>query len=236
MLSSAQFADAAGIAERVARRHLSKGTWRGHHLPVVPLDGHRGGAVGKVWGLLLDAASPGLRAELRLPEISLSTPPSTAVNGRLEVRPDDRHFSLSRDKQRIIAPILETKRGSTERAEAFRAAAARPHRFGDGWQQFSERALRDWVKAHEERGPAALVATARSDRGTYRVRLSREWHKNCGLSEEVQARIADHLERTARGLIVKRRSDREVQRLCSEELARLTAEAGVKLPKKRLKD
>lgn len=237
-LSAQEFATAAGIPARTARYALSIAAagkpWRGHHLPVVPLDGHRGGAGGKVWGLLLDAVSPGLRAELRLPETAVSTPPSTAVKDRLKDRPDDRHFARSLDKQRIIAAILETKRGTTERAEAFRAVAARPHRFGDGWQQFSERALRDWVKAHEERGPAAIVPTARSDRGKPRARLAREWHRNCGLPEEIQARIAEHLERTARGLIVKRRSDREVRRLCSVELARLTAEAGVKLPKKQM--
>lgn len=240
VLLPAEFSNAAGISVRASQLAYKNGSegkpWRGHRLPVIALDGHRGGAGGKAWGLVLDAASPELRALLKLPETPASTLPSTAVEPRLKGRPDDRHFALSLDKQRIIAPILETKRGSSERAEAFRAVVAKPHRYGDGWKQLSERTLRDWVKAHEERGPGALVPVARRDRGKPRVRLSREWDRNCGLAEEVQVRIGVEIEETARGLIVKGRSDREVRRLCSNELARLTTEAGVKLPKKRLKE
>lgn len=237
LVSPQEFATARAISRQAAAkafREASEGKpWRGHHLPVVPLDGHRGGAGGKAWGLVIEAASPELRALLKLPETPCSTLPSTGHEGLLKGRPDDWHFTVSRDKQRIIGPILAAKRGSTERAAAFRAVAAKPHKFGDGWTQFSERTLRDWVKAHEERGPAALVPAARSDRGVTRVRLAREWHRNCGLPEDVQGEIAEQVERIARGLIVKRRSDREVRRLCSIELARLTEEAGANLPKAR---
>jgi len=238
VISPVAFSEVAGIsvrASQLAYKNASEGKpWRGHHLPVVPLDGHRGGAGGKAWGLVIEAASPELRALLKLPETSCSTLPSTGHEGLLKGRPDDWHFTVSRDKQRIIGPILATKRGSTERAAAFTAVAAKPHKFGDDWTQFSERTLRDWVKAHEERGPAALVPAARSDRSVTRVRLAREWHRSCGLPEDVQGEIAERVERIARGLIVKRRSDREVRRLCSIELARLTEEAGASLPKARM--
>ena len=54
------------------------------------------------------------------------------------------------------------------------------------------------------------------------------------MNEEIKAQIADELERKARGLIVKGRSDREVQRLCSDFLERLTVEAGATLPQNML--
>jgi hypothetical protein len=86
----------------------------------------------------------------------------------------------------------------------------------------------------EDRGPAALIPAVRRDKGKIRERLSRDWGKGCGLPADVQDRIADQLEREARGLILKRRSDRNVRKLCSEELARLTREAGADKPMNQL--
>lgn len=85
ILSATDFALAAGVVERVARRHLAKESYRGHHLPVVALDGERGGASGKVWGRALNAATPELQALFNLPE----TPPSTDVESSFKARPDE---------------------------------------------------------------------------------------------------------------------------------------------------
>ncbi|PKP73633.1 MAG: hypothetical protein CVT84_12570 [Alphaproteobacteria bacterium HGW-Alphaproteobacteria-6] len=125
-------------------------------------------------------------------------------------------------------------KGSRERAAAFRAATGQPHRVGAGWSRFKERTLRDWVRSAETGGGDALMPVARSDKGKRRVRITRRWQNGCGLPGEVQDCIADKLERIARGLILKGRSDRETQRLAATELQRLSVEAGVKLPKKQL--
>jgi hypothetical protein len=78
------------------------------------------------------------------------------------------------------------------------------------------------------------MPVARSDKGKRRVRITRDWQDGCGLSDDVQERIAAKLEGIARGLILKGRSARETRRLASTELQRLSVEAGVKLPKAQL--
>lgn len=64
LLTCSDFAARTGIVLRVAQRAFARGTWRGHVLPVIELDGRRGGAGGKVWGLVLDRCAPELRAKL----------------------------------------------------------------------------------------------------------------------------------------------------------------------------
>jgi hypothetical protein len=228
-LTTIEFSEITGVCDRVARRAFAKGTWRGQILPVLQVTGN-GGASGMVWALQLDKASPDLRALLKLPE----TLPSMPIERRLKVRPDDRHVTTATDKQRLIAAILAHPKGSCARAEAFRATAMQPHKFGTGWQRFSERTLRDWVQAAEAGGVAALMPVARSDKGKRRVRITRRWQDGCGLSEDVQEGIAAKLEGIARGLILKGRSARETRRLASTELQRLTVAAGVTLPKVQL--
>ena len=178
-----------------------------------------------VWGLAFDRATPELRALLKLPE----TLPSVPVEPRLKGRPDDRHIVTAVDRQRIIAPIVAHPKGSHERA-----AAGQQHLVGSGWSRFRERTLRDWVQAAEEGGPAALVPSARSDKGKVRVRITRRWQNGCGLPVEIQDRIARQMEGIARGLLLKGRSERETRRLGATELQRLSVEAGVTLPKEEL--
>jgi hypothetical protein len=211
-------------------------SWRGLNLPVFAIDGRKGGASGRTFGLVLDAASPELRALLNLPETPASTPVSLPVEAPVKALPGARHFSVAADKQRIIAPMLKLPKGSPERAAAFRQAAEALHSFDGGKQTFTVRTLCNWVQMAEDRGPAALIPAVRRDKGKIRERLSRDWGKGCGLPADVQDRIADQLERTARGLILKGRSDREVRRLCSAELERLTREAGADKPLSQLKE
>lgn len=223
-----------GRAARLAFQSSAEGkTWRGHVLPVVQLLDQRGGAGGKVWGLNLDQCSPALR-EMLTPDGAPETLPSTPVEGRLKGRADDRHVAVARDKQRIIAPILKTKGGSAARAQAFREVAAQPaHEIGGKQRPLAERTLRDWVTAAET-NVAELLPLARKDRGQRRVRITRRWQNECGLPDDVQAKIAERLEKVARGLLLKGRSDRSAGKLCSGELQKLTAEAGIRLPRAQI--
>jgi hypothetical protein len=109
-------------------------SWRGLNLPVFAIDGRKGGASGRTFGLVLDAASPELRALLNLPETPASTPVSLPVEAPVKALPGARHFSVAADKQRIIAPMLKLPKGSPERAAAFRQAAAALHGFDGGSQ------------------------------------------------------------------------------------------------------
>jgi hypothetical protein len=62
-----QFAAGFGISVRAAQMAIKAASegkrWRGDSLPVIELDGQRGGASGKVWGLVLDRCAPDLRAK-----------------------------------------------------------------------------------------------------------------------------------------------------------------------------
>ena len=189
MLTVDAFGSAVGISPQAARKAFRQGHWRGEALPVVQLPAHRGGSGGTVWGLRLDQCSPALRAILTAcgaPE----TLPSTPVEDRLKGRADDRHVAVALDKQRVIAPILNTKRGSTKRAQAFREVAAlSAHKIGGRLRPLAERTLRDWVNAAET-NVAELVPSARKDRGQRRVRITRRWQNECGLPEDVQAEIS----------------------------------------------
>ena len=76
-----------------------------------------------------------------------------------------------------------------------------------------------------------MPAGYRSDKGKLWVQITRRWQDGCGLSDEVQERIAKQIEAVARGLILKKRSARATRRPASTELQRLSVEAGVALPK-----
>ena len=235
-MSTLDFASATGITRQAAHKAFGEAamgkSWRGLYLPVVTFSGQRGGASGMVRGLALDKASPDLRALLKLPE----TVPSPPLKSRLKARPDDRHITSATDKQRIVGPILVHPKGSHDRAQAFRAEAAKQHRFGASWQAFSERTLRDWVQSLEDSGIAALIPVARSDKGQRRVRVTRAWQEGCGLPDAEQERIAAQLEAIVRGLILKGRSARQTRKQAAVELQRLSVKAGVDLPKKELGD
>lgn len=237
VVSVNDFAEAFGITTRAAQSALSAAKngrrWRNYSLPVVEIPSHGGGRGGKVLGVYLPRCSSDLSAKLTQAKIgtSSSSPP---IKRRIQTRSDDRHIAIALDKQRIIAPILTTKRGSAERAQAFRDVAAQSaHLIGGKLQSVAERTLRDWVNAAET-SLAALLPAARKDRGKPRVRIARRWQKGCGLPDDVQRRIEARLEEIARGLLLKGRSDRSVRKLCSVELQKLTVGAGVTLPKAQM--
>ena len=231
ILSPHSFAEAAGLTPRAAqiafKRALAGKPWRGETLPVIEQFDQRGGAGGKHLVLAVDAASPELRVRLGLPE----TPVQPPLKPRLKDRPDGWHIGVMSDKLRIIEPILCHPSRSSERASAFQEVAVKQHRFGDGWSRFAVNTLRDWVRDMEIRGTSALVPLHRRDKGRARVRITQAWDGGCGLSDLVMDQIKATLDRTAHGLVQKGRSGRNIVRLCSVDLQRLTTEAGAMVPK-----
>lgn len=228
LLSAHGFSEAVGITRRAAQlafRNATEGkTWRGHSLPVAELAGQRGGSGGSAKHLILDMASPELKALLNLPETPPSTVPSTHPEPRLTTRPDEAHFAVALDKQAIIAPILKAARYSTERAELIRATSER--------EQISDRTLREWVQAFENGGVAALLPVARRDRGKARVLVSRAWDRAIDLPEATKAKLAARIEREARSMIANDgTSAREATRLSGDNLARYCASEGSDLPR-----
>lgn len=124
-----------------------------------------------VWALNLDRCAPELRARLAVTELPVESPVEEALKGQITAQQwDDQAARL-----RIIRPILDLPRGTAERAEAFRAAAAQVHPWRDGAERFAETTLREWVQAYEARGTSGLWTKSRVDKGAPKVAISREW-------------------------------------------------------------
>jgi hypothetical protein len=231
MVSAAEFADAFGIAPRVARKAFARAAGghsrRGRHLPVQRVPKSKGGRSGEAWVLHLDAACPALRAKL-IPAVE------GPVQRGLKDLPRQKDVATAGDRWRIIAPIIAHAKGSAERAAALAKAAEMPHAFGGRVVRLAVRTLRDWVKAHEEGGLAALMARPRRDKGRARVSLSRARDKGCGLSDRARASVAAELEGFARGLLAKGVTERRAHALCGPERCRLTRRAGCNLPEAQL--
>ena len=245
-VSSSAFAEAFGITPQAARKAFKAASqgkpWRGLPLPVVPVTGKRGGAGGVVYALDTDAACPDLRALLNLPsapvETALEAPFERAVDApRTPVGPvDAAALKIMQDCLRVFAPILDHPPRSAERAAAFRNVAAVPQVIGGKVNRVSQSTLRDWVRAVESRGDAALLPRARVDKGSKRTLISKAWDDGIGLDEETRAKIATKLEATAKGMIVKAGSaTRTILRVCSAELQRLSVEAGCTAPRGKLR-
>ncbi len=192
-------------------------------MPVVALPGHRGGAGGKVWGLDLSRCNADLKARLGIFEGPFEAPVQGTLKGRLEAW----QWAEQQDRLRIIAPMLGLPARAPERAATFRAVAGMRHFIRGVPITLSENTLRDWVRLHETQGPAALIPALRGDKGRARVLLSREWDAGIDLPFDRRAAIAARLTRQARSMVgIDGTSIREVLRLCSDDLCRLSAEAG----------
>lgn len=229
-VTSSEFAFRIAISARAAReafRRCADGeTWNGIALPVEPVTGKRGGKAGHTWCLRADLLSDDDRDRLGLSE----TLPSTVVEPGVQKRPDDRHVAVARDRQRIIEPILATRKGSPERARAYEAISAACHEVAGRVKTFSISTLQGWVKAAEENSPAALLPQARDDRGKVRTLITREWDTTVDLPEDARGEIAPEITKTARSMVANDGTSlREVRRICEGRLFRHSVASGSKL-------
>lgn len=230
-LTAAQFGQAMGHCERVARKHFAKGFYLGEPLPVVQMPAQRGGKGGAVWVLRLDACSAELRAKLEAPADAFETPVEAPFKGSLQAW----QFEEQADRLRIIQPILATTKHSSERAEAFRVEAAKLHQINGQLCYRTEKTLREWVSLYEARGQAALLPSQRADRGKRRVLVTRAWDQGIDLPTCRKASVAEDVDRVARSMIATDgTSGREVIRLSEISLLRLSVKAGSQLPKAQL--
>lgn len=237
MLSAADFGHRLNLSRQAASKAFAAALegrgWRGMRLPVIPVDGCRGGNGGRVLRLDISAAPPALRQLLGL-QTTLPAPVSKPLEAPSKAPVSTGATGIAADRLRLIRPILGHPKGSAARAAAF-AAAVGFHDIGGRLRRVSESTLRAWVRAEEARGVAALIPH-RPAKGQRRVLVTRAWDAGCGLAEADKARIAATIERTAKGIIAtKGMPDAKVIRMCVAELVRLTAEAGAPLRKADLK-
>lgn len=235
-LGPERFAAAMGIGLRAAQmafRNAANGRpWKGHHLPVMALDGHGVGAGGKVWALAVDRCPAALKAKLGVVEGPFEAPLQGALNGAVEPW----QWEEQADRLRIIEPVLDLPKRSAERGAAFRQIAMELHVIRGVPTKLAENTIRDWVRLHELQGPAGLIHALRGDKGKARVLFSREWDAGIDLPFDRRAAIAARLTMEARSMVGNDgTSIRETLRLCSDILCRLSAEAGSALPVRDLR-
>jgi len=227
--NATDFASAFSMSRQTAWRVLKAASegkrWRGHSLPVIELDGQRGGASGKVWGLVLDRCAPDLRAKFGV-EAAVDLPVEAPVELPLQ-RLEDWQVAEQVARFDIIAPALEHPRFSKARAAVLRDLAGRVHAYPGGRQVFSYNTLRKWMTGYEQGGHAALLPAQRCDKGKAKVLITRLWDAECGLDDAAKLTVNQELDRKAKGYVAKGNTSlRTLARLCQAHLMRLSAEAG----------
>lgn len=182
LLTSAQFAELAGITERAARDAMALcaagGHWRGNHqLEIVAVHGRKGGRSGVSYRVTRASVEAVLRD--RQAQASIKT---AGCSGEMP------------DRYEVIRPIFAHQVGSPERRQAIRTVAA-----SNG---LTVRCIEKWIAAYERKGLLGLTRKARADRGTKRVLISREWDRATAgiIADAARADIAAQLQRKVRSL------------------------------------
>ena len=194
-------------------------TWRNTRLQYRVVHG-RGGRSGLRYEVRLDSLPVDL--QLRFEDRYGEAPPQLAHGPKAQ---EERAFW-----HHVIAPALAHPKGSRERGEAIRAAAAQ-ERYRPGRKPFhiSVRTIQREIAAYEVNGFAGLGRAPRSDRGRRAVILTREWDRAVSLSDDEKSRIADRIRGYVGGLAIKSTAPALIRQYAAIELAKLTREAGCDL-------
>ncbi|MBV0912847.1 transposase [Anianabacter salinae] len=229
LLSVTAFAHATSVPERTVRRAFSNAAqgklWHGEPLPVVPLEGQRGGAAGCAYAVDLSQLSPGLLTKhpplQALRDDAAATAP---VAGRSSVEP----WRVKEQQRRlnIIRPALGTSKGSRARGETLRKLEA-AHRV-------DFKTLQRWVLEYDSKGLPGLLPKPNGNPGKRRVQVTRAWDAGIDLDEAARAAVAARLETYAKSLIAKAVSMSKVGGLASRELVDLCREAGSQIGPRKL--
>ena len=214
-ISSDAFAERHGLSRRAASRILARAaqgySWRGAYLRVRQRRG-RGGNSGFFYEVLEEArANSGEVDETTAPDA-----PAQAQGDRIEIR-----FAA-------IAPALLYPRGSTERAQALRAAAAA--------DEPDLRTLQRWVARYEAQGVGGLANSRPRNAGHRRVAVSRAFDQSflrANLDPVILHEIGEELERSLKGLWASRAEAagwREIRRLAQALLREACEARALNLP------
>ncbi len=220
-LTASDFAAAVSISVQKARRALARAAetppkpWRGHYLDTQPTHG-RGGVSGAAREVNLESIPEPFKAAFKARNRPVQLP----------LRLDDAASAERRERLAIIEPIIAHPRGSAERRAALRAVLATPVIRGGQRVTLPERTVRNWLKAFDDGGEAALQPKKRKDKGQAAVDVSQRWDRIAvDLPEATRAEIAAKLDRFTMSRWAEGCSFAVVKRLGEERLAKLTREA-----------
>jgi hypothetical protein len=224
-LSTAEFAQAAGISPQAARKALRGGlkgrSWRERQLNVrrVLSVGGRGGLSYEV-----EPAS--------LPNGLAPTPGNPSGAGDAALRDVRAKAAGQNDlilkRLEVIAPALNQPAQSAERADAIRRASDETLK--------SRRTLYRWLRQYEDHGLRGLARAQPSNAGRRRVVVSRRFDqafRAASYGEAALAHIAAELEAALKGLWTSRAEQAgvtEVQRLAEFALLEICEAQGLQLP------
>ncbi|MBU1376321.1 MAG: hypothetical protein KKE02_14755 [Alphaproteobacteria bacterium] len=224
-LSTAQFAEAAGISPQAARKALRDGlkgqAWRGRRLKVrhALVSGGRGGL-----GYEVECASLPRELTAQIPSETIS--PSLPQADRAMARGQDARVLA---RLAIITPALQHPAQSPARSDAVMRASF------DGLK--SPRTLYRWISNYEDNGIRGLARAAAANANRRRVRISRVFDRAfdaAGYADALLAKLTADFERALKGLWMSRAEQAgstELRRLAEFLLLELCEAQQVDLPR-----
>ncbi|MGS4946967.1 helix-turn-helix domain-containing protein [Meridianimarinicoccus sp. RP-17] len=211
------------------RRAAQGKPWHGETLPVVQIEGQRGGAAGCAYAVDLSRCSPALLAKfdgLRAlrDEAAATVPAPVAVRSSVEPwRAKEGQRRLD-----IIRPLLDTAKGSRARGKVLREIVAKTGVDVDA------RTLQRWLSDYESRGLIGLLPKPNGNPGKRRVEVTRAWDDGIDLDDAARAAVVAQIETYTKTMIAKGVSLAKVSRQASLELADLCRDAGSQIGPRKL--
>lgn len=225
-LTTAQFADLAGIDARRARRAISRALenkpWRGARLVVEPVSG-RGGLAGQSYTVRADSLPADLQQRLK-DHFAIVDHPVSRIDDRGSNKHDWYLVILSQ------AGVLALPPRSRERRAAIESLVARPL---PDWnkpprnKRLSIRTVERWLEKYHRRGAKAFVRLSRKDKNRGRVAISIAWDKAVNLDPVTSSKISEQLCKYVRGLIADGAERTVINPLAADRLRVLTLEVGI---------
>lgn len=219
------FAAAVGLSRQAVEKVVARtrkhptATWRGAR-PIFRAVHGRGGRSGLQYELRIDSLP--LDLQLRFKDRFGEAPPQLSHGSKAQ---EERDFWYH-----VIAPALAHPKGSRERGQAVREAAAQ-ERWRPGRKPFqvSERNIQRKLDDYEVHGLAGLGRAKRADAGGRAVILTREWDRAVNLPDGEKSRIASVIRDYVRGLHKTGTAPALIREYASAKLLKLTADAGCDL-------
>jgi len=216
IVSSEEFASSAGIGLRAAQLALRKAAqgklWHGEALPVVPLEGRRGGSAGCGYALDLSQCSPDFLAKYpqlkaKRDEAAATVSASGVPGGVLEPwRVKEQHR-----RRDILRPALGTAPKSRERGKVLRDIEAA--------HGVAFKTLQRWLLNYDDKGLAGLLPKPNRNPGQRRVLVTRAWDRWIDLDDDQKRAIAEWIAKLGRSMAANDgTSEREIIRLCEKAL------------------